>query len=104
MSFSKQSEVELPWPKLLHKIGGRAQPKELYPKVAKLFPLRIDEDLSARLPSSPSYRGHNLVQHYSQGIGVVRQPVQLFDLDPEFFDLPRPMRRLNPKRCSVRRQ
>jgi hypothetical protein len=22
------------------------------------------------------------------GIGVVRRPVQLFDLDPEFFDFP----------------
>ncbi len=63
MSFPKQSEIELPLLKLLLELGGKAQPKELYPKIAGLFPQLTEEDLTARLPSSPStFRWQNLVQ------------------------------------------
>jgi restriction system protein len=63
MSFPKQNEVELPLLKALNELGGKAQPKELYPRLAKIFPQLTEEDLAARLPSSPStFRWHNLVQ------------------------------------------
>ena len=63
MSFPKQSEIELPLLKLLHEFGGKVEPKELYPKLAAIFPNLTEDDLTARLPSSPStFRWHNLVQ------------------------------------------
>ncbi|SRR6266480_924064 len=63
MSFPKQSEIELPLLKTLQELGGKAEPKELYPKLAAIFPQLTQEDLTARLPSSPStFRWHNLVQ------------------------------------------
>ena len=56
MSFPKQSEIELPLLKTLQELGGKAEPKELFPQLT-------EEDLTARLPSSPStFRWHNLVQ------------------------------------------
>jgi hypothetical protein len=54
MSFRKQSEIELPLLKLLHEFGGKAEPKELYPRLATIFPQLTEDDLTARLPSSPS--------------------------------------------------
>lgn len=63
MSFPKQSEIELPLLKALQKVGGKAEPKELYPKLAEVFTQLTEDDLAARLPSSPStFRWHNLVQ------------------------------------------
>ncbi len=63
MSFPKQSEIELPLLKLLHQLGGKAEPKELYPKLRENFPQLTEDDVTARLPSSPStFRWHNLVQ------------------------------------------
>lgn len=63
MSFPKQNEIELPLLKVLNEIGGKAEPKELYPRLAKIFTQLTEEDLAARLPSSPStFRWHNLVQ------------------------------------------
>src|ERR1700745_4136546 len=63
MSFPKQSEIELPLLKILQELGGKPEPKELYPRLAKVFPQLNEEDLAARLPSSPStFRWHNLVQ------------------------------------------
>ena len=63
MSFPKQSEVELPLLKALLELGGKSEPKELYAKLATLFPQLTQEDLSARMPSNPSiFRWHNLVQ------------------------------------------
>src|SRR5437773_4453834 len=63
MSFPKQSEIELPLLKALQELGGKAAPKKLYPRLAKVFPQLNEEDLAARLPSSPStFRWHNLVQ------------------------------------------
>ena len=38
MSFPKQSEIELPLLKTLQEFGGKAEPKELYPKLAEIFP------------------------------------------------------------------
>lgn len=63
MSFPKQNEIELPLLKTLHELGGKTEPKELYPRLAKIFTQLTEEDLKARLPSSPStFRWHNLVQ------------------------------------------
>jgi len=63
MSFPKQSEIELPLLKTLQELGGKAEPKELYQRLAAIFPQLTEEDLAARLPSSPStFRWHNLVQ------------------------------------------
>jgi restriction system protein len=63
MSFPKQSEIELPLLKTLQELGGKAAPKKLYPKLAEIFPQLTEEDLTARLSSSPStFRWHNLVQ------------------------------------------
>jgi restriction system protein len=63
MSFPKQSEIELPLLKALLSVGGKAEPKELYPRLAEGFPQLTEEDLTARMPSSPStFRWHNLVQ------------------------------------------
>jgi restriction system protein len=38
MNFPKQSEIELPLLKALHELGGKAEPKELYPRLASVFP------------------------------------------------------------------
>src|SRR5438270_11851345 len=63
MSLPKQSEIELPLLKVLNQLGGKAEPKELYPRIAEMFPALTAEDLTARLPSSPStFRWRNLVQ------------------------------------------
>jgi restriction system protein len=63
VSFPKQNEIELPLLKALHGLGGKAQPKEIYPRLAKIFTQLTEEDLATRLPSSPStFRWHNLVQ------------------------------------------
>jgi len=75
MSFPKQNEIELPLLKALHDLGGKAEPKELYPRLAKIFTQLTEEVLAARLPSSPStFRWHNLVQWSRQrslpGYGV----------------------------------
>ncbi len=53
MSFPKQSEVELPLLKTLLELGGKAEPKELYSKLATIFPQLTQEDLTARMPSNP---------------------------------------------------
>ena len=47
MSFPKQSEIELPLLKTLQELGGKAEPKELYPKLAAIFPQLTQEDLTA---------------------------------------------------------
>jgi len=54
VSFPKQSEIELPLLKVLHELGGKSEPKELYPRLAKIFTQLTKEDLAARLASSPS--------------------------------------------------
>jgi hypothetical protein len=48
--LSETSEIELPLLKLLHELGGKAQPRDLYPKVAELFPQLTDEDLFCSAP------------------------------------------------------
>ncbi len=63
MSFPKQSEVELPLLKTLLELGGKAEPREVYSRLATIFPQLTQEDLTARMPSNPSiFRWHNLVQ------------------------------------------
>ena len=63
MSFPKQSEIELPLLKILPELGEKAEPKELYPTLATIFPQLTQEGLTPRMPSNPSiFRWHNLVQ------------------------------------------
>jgi restriction system protein len=63
MSYPKQSEIELPLLKTLLDLGGKAAPKELYPRLTTVFPQLTPEELVARTPSNPSiFRWHNLIQ------------------------------------------
>ena len=63
MSFPKQSEVELPLLKTLLELGGKAEPRELYSRLATISSQLTQEDLTARMPSNPSiFRWHDLVQ------------------------------------------
>lgn len=64
MSFPKQYEIEVPLLQAIDELGGAAKPKDVYPILSKVFsnPL-TEEDLAAKLPSSPStFKWHNLVQ------------------------------------------
>ena len=53
----------MPLLRALEQLGGEAKPKEIYPLVSKAFSKQLtEEDLSARLPSSPSTsKWHNLI-------------------------------------------
>src|SRR5947207_330595 len=63
MCAPRRSAREMPLLKTFRKRVGEAQPKELYQRLAAIFPQLTEEDLAARLPSSPStFRWHNLVQ------------------------------------------
>ncbi len=69
MAYPKQFEVEIPLLRAIHDLGGSGKPKELYPIVAKAFPQLTEEDLVAKLPSSPStFKWHNLVQWSRQAL------------------------------------
>lgn len=70
MSFPKQREIEIPLLKAIDQLGGTAKPKDVYPLVAKFFANQLtEEDLVARLPSSPStFKWHNLVQWSRQSL------------------------------------
>jgi restriction system protein len=69
MAFPKQFEVEIPLLKVIDELGGRVKPKEVYPLITKAFPNLTEEDLAARLPSSPStFKWHNLVQWSRQAL------------------------------------
>jgi restriction system protein len=70
MSFPKQNELEVPLLKALEQLGGAAKPKDVYSIVAKPFADQLtEEDLAAKLPSSPStFEWHNLVQWSRQAL------------------------------------
>jgi restriction system protein len=69
MAFPKQFEIELPLLQTIQELGGSGKPKEIYPHVSKRFPQLTEEDLIAKLPSSPStFKWHNLVQWCRQGL------------------------------------
>lgn len=69
MAYPKQFEIEIPLLQVIQTLGGSAKPKEIYPEVAKSFPQLTEEDLAAKLPSSPStFKWHNLVQWSRQGL------------------------------------
>jgi restriction system protein len=69
MAFPKQFDIELPLLQTIQELGGSGKPKVIYPRVAKLFPQLTEEDLIAKLPSSPStFKWHNLVQWCRQGL------------------------------------
>jgi restriction system protein len=38
MSYPKQSEIELPLLKVLLELGGKAEPKDVYPRLTTIFP------------------------------------------------------------------
>ncbi len=56
MAFPKQKDIELPLLIELHRLGGRAEPRELYPLVAQHFPELTPEDKEEMLESSPTTR------------------------------------------------
>ena len=68
MAFPKQHEVEEPLLRALIALGGEGKPSQIYPLVTREFKsLLTEEDLAARLPSSPStFKWHNLVQWVRQ--------------------------------------
>jgi restriction system protein len=70
MSFPKQFEIELPLLRAIDKLGGAAKPKDVYPVLTEAFAHQLtEEDLAARLPSSPStFKWHNLVQWSRQAL------------------------------------
>ena len=69
MAFPRQFEIEIPLLEVIQKLGGSGKPKEIYPQVVKYFPQLTEEDLAAKLPSSPStFKWHNLVQWCRQGL------------------------------------
>ncbi len=69
MAFPKQFDIEIPLLQTIQELGGSGKPKEIYPRVSKLFPQLTEEDLIAKLPSSPStFKWHNLVQWCRQGL------------------------------------
>jgi restriction system protein len=70
MAYPKQYEIELPILRAIDKLGGAAKPKQIYPLVTKAFEHQLtEEDLAAKLPSSPStFKWHNLVQWSRQAL------------------------------------
>lgn len=69
MSYPKQYEIELPLLQTIHELGGAAKTTDIYPRVSKHFPQLTEEDLVAKLPSSPStFKWQNLVQWCRQGL------------------------------------
>jgi restriction system protein len=69
MAFPKQYEIEIPLLKTIDELGGSGKTTDIYPRVAKYFPQLTEEDLLAKLPSSPStYKWQNLVQWCRQGL------------------------------------
>jgi restriction system protein len=69
MAFPTQHQVEVPLLRALAELGGQAAPKLVYSKVAAHFSQLTEEDLAAKLPSSPStFKWHNLVQWTRQGL------------------------------------
>jgi len=69
MAFPKQFEIEIPLLQAIQELGGSGKPKEIYPRVSQLFPQLTEEDLIAKLPSSPStFKWHNLIQWCRQGL------------------------------------
>jgi restriction system protein len=69
MSYPKQYEIEIPLLQTIHELGGAAKTTDIYPRVSKYFPQLTEEDLVAKLPSSPStFKWWNLVQWCRQGL------------------------------------
>src|SRR5690242_7114804 len=69
MAFPKQFEIEIPLLRVISDLGGSGKPKEIYPRISKFFPQLSEEDLIAKLPSSPStFKWHNLVQWSRQAL------------------------------------
>lgn len=69
MAFPKQYEIEVPLLKAIKQLGGSGKPKVIYPIVTRFFDQLTEEDLEAKLPSSPStYKWHNLVQWVRQSL------------------------------------
>jgi restriction system protein len=63
MAYPKQSEVELPLLQVLAELGGAAEPKDIYSRVASYFSDLTAEDQERRMESKPSaHKWWNLVQ------------------------------------------
>lgn len=69
MTYPKQSDVVIPLLRALVDLGGEAEPRKIYPVVAKSFPDLTQEEQEQRLESSPSTRKWwNLVQWVRQDL------------------------------------
>jgi restriction system protein len=69
MAYPKQHAIEVPLLKAIRDLGGEVKPKQVYPIVAQAFPDLTEDDLSEKLPSSPStFKWHNLVQWARQSL------------------------------------
>ncbi len=69
MAYPRQFEIEIPLLQTLEELGGSGKPKEIYPRITKHFPQLTEEDLVAKLPSSPAtFKWYNLVQWCRQGL------------------------------------
>lgn len=65
----KEKDIEIPLLKSLLKLGGRGQPKEIYPLVTEQFPEIRDEDLAETLPSGGN-KWKNRIQWVRQSLIV----------------------------------
>jgi restriction system protein len=67
LPFPKQAEIEVPLLEALVELGGEARPRDVYPVVAKRFPILTQEEQEERLENYPSTRKwSNLVQWIRQ--------------------------------------
>ena len=69
MTIPPQKAVGIPLLKTILKLGRAATPKEVYPELAKVFPLLTNTDLAEVLPSNPKIsRWENRVQWTRQAM------------------------------------
>jgi restriction system protein len=69
LAFPRQVEVEIPLLDAIAELGGEARPRDVYPLVAKRFPLLTPEEQEERLENYPSTRKWtNLVQWVRQSL------------------------------------
>lgn len=74
MTLPKQADVEIPLLMEIEKAGGKARPKDLYPRVTAHFPQITQEDLERILPAGNP--------HWTNRVQFVRQAlVQKGELD-----------------------
>lgn len=63
----KQKDIEIPLLEVLMEIGGKGEPKDIYPLVTTKFPQITEEDLLETLPSGPN-KWTNRIQWVRQSL------------------------------------